>query len=174
MDSNANLKQLIEQSCAYDHDAFRAIFEMHVDRLFNYALSRTNDREAAKDITQETFIAVWESLDSFAYKGEEAFLGFIFVILKRRIVQYYRAQAREKAMHKEIHEEAHEEIHEDYRHLLSALGKLSSKYQDVVKLRYWGALSFAEIGATLGIRENAARTLHHRAIKKLQEVVTTT
>ncbi|MDO8574454.1 MAG: sigma-70 family RNA polymerase sigma factor [bacterium] len=170
MDSNTKLEQLILGSCKYDHDAFRSIFDLYVDQLFNYALSRTNDREAAKDITQDTFIAIWESLDSFEYKGDAAFLGFMFVILKRKIGGHYKKSAKERSVRQEVIIEPHTADSDETHDLLLALRNLSSKYQEVLKLRYWGDLSFAEIGETLGIQENAARILHYRAIKKLQKV----
>ena len=64
MATNLDLKQLIEEAGKGDEDAFRVIFEKESGRLFKYALSRTRDRDAALDLTQETFIALWKSLSS--------------------------------------------------------------------------------------------------------------
>ena len=170
MAQNTDLQQLLGRAKNGDQAAFRVIFEAQSDRLFNYALSRTHDREAALDITQETFIALWRALPSFTYKGIESFMGFIFIIHKRGLAKHYEQQKHEQEKYgKYSEEELYEEQHEDYRHLFGALDKISPHYREAINLRYFGSLSFAEVGHAMGIKEDAARVLHHRAIKKLQE-----
>jgi len=171
MDETRDLEELIEKARGGDNGAFRVIFDMHIDRLFGYALAHTKDRGAALDITQDTFVAFWVSLPSFTYKGKESFLGFIFLILKRKLAAHYKKSALEREKLDFDYETAHEDEHEDHRHLLSFIDRLGAKYQEVLKLRYWGSLSFAEVAETLGIREPAARVLHHRAIKKLSVLI---
>ena len=51
----------------------------------------------------------------------------------------------------------------------AALGGLSERHRTVIHLRIWDQLSFAQIGAKLGISEDAARMLYGRAIAKLRE-----
>jgi RNA polymerase sigma factor (sigma-70 family) len=168
MAAYSDLEQLIGQAREHDKDAFRLIFELHSDKIFSYALSHTKERQVALDATQETFIALWLSLPSFSYQSEEAFLGFLFTILKRTLGKHFKAEKREVAKLQE--EIFHEDEHEDYRYLFSLIEKISPLYQEAIRLRYWGSLSFAEIGATLGIDENTARMRHYRAIKELQDL----
>jgi RNA polymerase sigma-70 factor, ECF subfamily len=53
--------------------------------------------------------------------------------------------------------------------LQDALGGLSGRYREVVHLRLWDQLSFAQIGDKLSITEDAARMIYGRAIAKLRE-----
>lgn len=62
--------------------------DLHSDYLFNYTLSRVNDREIAKDLVQETFFAGLNSLKNF--KGEASERTWLISILKRKIIDYYR------------------------------------------------------------------------------------
>lgn len=58
------------------------------DYLFNYTISRVNNREIAKDLVQDTFIAALKSMKNF--KGEATERTWLIAILKRKIIDYYR------------------------------------------------------------------------------------
>ena len=62
--------------------------ELYSDYLFNYTISRVNDREIAKDIIQDTFSAGLKSMKNF--KGEASERTWLISILKRKIIDYYR------------------------------------------------------------------------------------
>jgi len=149
--------------------AFRAIFEMLSDNLFSYALSHTKTREEALDVVQDTFIELWGSLSKFSYKSPQAFYGFVYIILKRRLYRYYK-KARPTVELEESHlTESYEMNVEDYRYLHKFITKLREPYQELLRLRYWSSLSFREIAAFMNIKEVTAKVWHHRAIKELQK-----
>lgn len=58
------------------------------DYLFNYTISRVNDREIAKDLVQDTFFAGLNSMKNFQGKASER--TWLISILKRKIIDYYR------------------------------------------------------------------------------------
>ncbi len=58
------------------------------DYLFNYAIVRVNDREIAKDLISETFLAGLRSKKYF--KGEATERTWLISILKRKIIDHYR------------------------------------------------------------------------------------
>lgn len=62
--------------------------ERYSDYLFNYTITRVNDREIAKDLVQETFFASLKSMKNF--KGEATERTWLISILKRKIIDYYR------------------------------------------------------------------------------------
>ncbi|MFV0564574.1 MAG: sigma-70 family RNA polymerase sigma factor [Flavobacteriaceae bacterium] len=61
---------------------------LYADYLFNYTISRINDKEAAQDLVQDTFLAGLKSLKNF--KGESSERTWLISILKRKIIDYYR------------------------------------------------------------------------------------
>jgi RNA polymerase sigma-70 factor (TIGR02943 family) len=63
------------------------------DRLFRYALSRIRDARAAEDLIQETLLAAFKGRDRF--KGESAELTWMIGILRNKIFEHLRRQARE-------------------------------------------------------------------------------
>ena len=61
---------------------------LYSDYLFNYTISRVNDREMAQDLVSETFLAGLKSMANF--KGEASERTWLISILKRKIIDYYR------------------------------------------------------------------------------------
>ncbi|QRM88067.1 sigma-70 family RNA polymerase sigma factor [Lacinutrix sp. WUR7] len=62
--------------------------DLYSDYLFNYTISRVNDRDLAKDLVQDTFFAGLKSMKNF--KGEASERTWLISILKRKIIDYYR------------------------------------------------------------------------------------
>ena len=62
------------------------------DELYRFALGRVSDATAAEELVQETFVSALEALASF--RGQASERTWLFVILKRKIIDYYRRQAR--------------------------------------------------------------------------------
>ncbi|NRD20988.1 sigma-70 family RNA polymerase sigma factor [Winogradskyella eckloniae] len=62
--------------------------KLYSDYLFNYTITRVNDREIAQDLISETFLAGLKSMKNF--KGEASERTWLISILKRKIIDYYR------------------------------------------------------------------------------------
>ena len=62
--------------------------DAHADYLFNYAISRVNNYEMAKDLVQETFFTGLKAASNFQGKASER--TWLISILKRKIIDYYR------------------------------------------------------------------------------------
>ena len=66
----------------------------HGDYLYRFALYRLNNKQAAEDLVQDTFLSALSGLKS--YKADGSLRTWFISILKRKIIDYYRAQARQK------------------------------------------------------------------------------
>lgn len=164
------LRDAIRESVAGNKEAFRAIFDQCYNTVFKYLLARTPTRDDALDLAQETFVDLWQALPRFRYLSDGQFYGFLFTIAKRKLAKYYATRTQTVEL-----DEAHIkgsftlEV-EDYRQLTRLIAQLPSKYQELLRLRYWGELSWKEVAAVLGATENAAKVWHHRAVRKLQRL----
>lgn len=67
--------------------------DAHGDRLFRYALSRVRDASSAEDLIQDTFLAALKSRDRF--KGSSSELTWMTGILRNKIFEFYRRQAKD-------------------------------------------------------------------------------
>ncbi len=62
-------------------------------RLFRYALSRVRDESSAEDLIQDTFLTALKSRDRF--KGDSSELTWMTGILRNKIFEFYRRQAKD-------------------------------------------------------------------------------
>ncbi len=62
------------------------------DELFRFARHRVASATAAEELVQETFVSALGSLATFRQEASER--TWLFMILRRRLVDYYRQQAR--------------------------------------------------------------------------------
>lgn len=62
------------------------------DELYRFALSRVSAAEVAEELVQETFLSALNGLATFRAEASER--TWLFVILRRKIIDHYRRQAR--------------------------------------------------------------------------------
>lgn len=73
-----------------------AWLDQHGDYLFAYAVKRLRDGEAAEEVVQETFVAALRAKDQYAGTGSER--AWLLGILKRKIIDVFRARQRQTAL----------------------------------------------------------------------------
>jgi len=168
---NKALEKNIEMARKGNAQAFKVIFDELSDRLFAYTVSHIKNRDDALDIVQETFIDLWNALSKLEYRSDEAFYGFTFIILKRKLYKHYKSLGKTISI-EEIDIFPTETITtEDYRYLNKHIKTLAPKDQELLKLRYWTEMPFKEIADIFNIKETTAKVWHHRVIQKLKNNV---
>ena len=73
-------KRLVARFQSGEAEALGALFEIHVDRVFAFALHLTNNRSDAEEITSEAFLRAFER--AAQYRGECPFRGWLFGITR--------------------------------------------------------------------------------------------
>jgi RNA polymerase sigma-70 factor (ECF subfamily) len=51
-----------------------------------------------------------------------------------------------------------------------AMGKLTEIYREVITLKIWGELTFAEIGESLGISQHTAASRYRYGLEELRKI----
>ena len=163
-----NMENMLERAKT-DESAFREIYDITIDRVFSYTLLRVRSKDDAKEIVQEIYLSFWKSLPKFRYISDEHFYGFLWQVVRRRIIKY-RSVKRETVSIEDIYD-VPEDVSEkeDYRHLLKYVTNLTEKERSVVELRYFENYAFKEVADALGVTESNAKVLHHRAIANLKK-----
>jgi len=169
-ENQQELENHIKACLTGELESFRYIFDYTKERIFQYILSRTSNREDSLDITQEIFVDIWKALPRFKYRSVGQFYGFIFLIARRRLIKYYRSRQSQVALseqHDDLPAERDESDFNNYSDLLTSIKRLRKKHQEV--LRLWSGLSYQEIGQVLGATETTVKVWHYRAIQKLKK-----
>jgi RNA polymerase sigma-70 factor, ECF subfamily len=80
----------------------------HRDYLYRYALLQLRDSSRAEDVVQETLLAAMESRDRFS--GKSSLRTWLTGILKHKIIDVFRKQAREPTLNAPADAESDEEF----------------------------------------------------------------
>ena len=76
------------------HHIINDWIKTHSDTFFDYVYKRVHDKAIVKDILQETFISAWKNSHTFKKEADEK--TWLFAILKNKVIDYYRTQAKLK------------------------------------------------------------------------------
>ena len=79
---------LVDQVLEGNIDSFNIIINKYEGIIFKFIYNMLRDREAAEDITQETFLTVYDKL--YMYKKEYKFINWVYQIAKNKTVDYVR------------------------------------------------------------------------------------
>lgn len=165
---------------------FQSAYERYVDELFRHATLRLSDRERALELTQETFLRVWEYVE----KGQEIreFRPFLYRTLRNLIIDEYR-KVKSSSLDAMIEQdetgntieslmpadetntlEAAIDRFEGAR-ALALLNDVPDLYREALILRYIEGLTPREIAKTVGESENVVSVRLHRGLKKLKSLL---
>jgi RNA polymerase sigma-70 factor (ECF subfamily) len=92
MQMDAELKELIDASKKNNRSAQEKLYRKFAKPFFHIALSYCADREAAKEVLQETFIKIFKKLDQYNFDG--AFEGWMRRILVNTSIDYHRRNSK--------------------------------------------------------------------------------
>ncbi|MBX5487499.1 ECF RNA polymerase sigma factor SigE [Mycolicibacterium hassiacum DSM 44199] len=148
----------------------------HADRVYRLAYRLSGNQHDAEDLTQETFIRVFRSLQNYQPGTFEGWLHrittnlFLDMVRRRNRVRmealpedYDRVPARDPNP---------EQIYHDSRlgpDLQAALDSLPPEFRAAVVLCDIEGLSYEEIGATLGVKLGTVRSRIHRGRQALRD-----
>jgi RNA polymerase sigma factor (sigma-70 family) len=168
--------ELIQAYCRDGSEsAFTALVNRHVDFVHCAALRQVRDPSLAQDISQAVFLLLARKAGSL--RQGTVLVSWLFrstrFIATRALRSNYRRQRRElEAATMNPQTTASESDHEweiVAPVLDEALAALSQKDRDVVLLRFISRKSFSQVGAEIGVSEDAAKKRASRALARLRE-----
>jgi len=178
-------KELVERAKS-NAEAFGELYEKYYAPIFGYVLRRTASVTVAQDITSEVFLKALKNLRQFHWRGIP-FSSWLYRIASHEIANHYRLNSRQQVSMESnsnsvsfsdpgiesevLSAEAELEKHEDFLALHRNISQLPSKYQEVIVLRFFEDKQLKEISTILGKREGTVKSLLHRGVEKLREIM---
>jgi RNA polymerase sigma-70 factor (ECF subfamily) len=168
---------LLERFKRGDETAFIIIYEKYFQDVYNF-VSYSVTFEVSEDLTQEIFIKLYKSMTKF--KGNCSLKTWIFNIARRTIYDWYRTKKSflniDDFSNTLINNKNPEDIVEDneeLRNLIDALKALKKEQRLVILLRKYHGFSIKETSEIMGYSEGKVKTILHRGIKNLREILET-
>jgi RNA polymerase sigma-70 factor (ECF subfamily) len=156
------------------------LVRQHADRVYRLAYRLSGSQQDAEDLTQETFIRVFRSVQNYQPGTFEGWLHRITTNLFLDMVRR-RGRIRMEALPEDYDrvpadEPNPEQIYHDSRlgsDLQAALDSLAPEFRAAVVLCDIEGLSYEEIGATLGVKLGTVRSRIHRGRQALRDYLAT-
>lgn len=165
-------------------ELYRELFFRYQKRLLVYISHLIGSREDAEDILQNVFSKTYKSIESFDM--DRKFSSWIYRIAHNEAINYIKRKNKRYLVSWEdvttskdkLEMATDDEPLEDrlfqqeiVTEIDEAMVKLPSRYQKVLKLRYFEEKSYEEIAKIIRKPINTVGTLISRAKKKLLEIV---
>jgi RNA polymerase sigma-70 factor (ECF subfamily) len=162
-----------------DAQAFGALYDRYVQRVYRYCYYRTNSPPDAEDLTAQIFLAALEGLPRYRQDGH--FAGWLFSIARKKVADFHRrtAHATQVALDASLDASALPPIHTDLavdveksqrsERLLKQIQALAEEERDLIHLRYVAELSFAEIAKAFQKNEEAVKKTLYRLLARLKQ-----
>lgn len=187
--------RLVSRIQSGDHDAFSLLFEKYSRRLLLILKYKSGDqltqRISFQDLMQETFLRAYRDFDGFEYRGPGSFLHWLSKIADHVIADQARYQTRKKRRAVDLlgfrsasnpngpeptisltPSRIYQGM-EGLKKLTEALDSLPENYKQVLVLSKVHGCLTEEIAKHLGIPNQKAALLLHRALKRFREIYLT-
>lgn len=147
---------------------FEEIYNLYAPQVFRVCLGYTNNADQAKDLVQDTFIAVWKNLSGF--RNQSHISTWIFRIATNNCL---RAVAVAKRMPVaelpfDLAEKLEESPEEKLSFLYQSIAELEETDRVIIALELEG-LPQAEIAAIVGLSSGNVRVKIYRIKEKLAQ-----
>ncbi|MDG2334162.1 MAG: RNA polymerase sigma factor [Myxococcota bacterium] len=171
-------REIIDRVSKGDREAFELLYERYFTRIYRFIARRMGVRADVEETTQEVFIAVFSSLDSF--RGEAPFSAWIYGVTRRVIASRFKRKRHPMVPLLEEDSESNTahastrptpleeyECQERIEELTAAAEKLSDEQKELFRLHHIDDHSISEIAIRMSKSEDAVKSNLYRARKVL-------
>lgn len=168
---------ILAQASQGDLDAFGALYERYVERIYNYIYYRTGNTYDAEDLTERVFMRAMRHIGNYNDRGLP-FSAWLYRIAHNLVANWHRDNNRRKEIpldesHFSHHQGDQPEAElirlEERERLLRVIRYLPDERQNLLILKFVEHLSNSEIGQIMGRTEGAVKSLYHRTLLSMRD-----
>jgi RNA polymerase sigma-70 factor (ECF subfamily) len=178
-----SIDETIQRAAVGDQDAWETIVRTYRRKVFNVAYRFVGTYDEAEDLTQEIFLKVFRSLNTFDRRAN--FQTWLISVSRNLCIDRYRSGRRDRevfvrevdasTVHAEargLNPHARVELQDRVAMLREALRELSPVLRSAVLLRDIHELSYQEIAGQLGVAEGTVKSRINRGRAELARHIT--
>jgi RNA polymerase sigma factor (sigma-70 family) len=173
---------LVQEAAAGGGASYAALYDRYADQVYNYCLRVTGSPDDAADATQDAFVGVLGRLQHDDRPVLD-FASYLFAAARNESYALMRKRSRAQPTDElpdraasqpdlETDPERAALLHDSQELVRQANSQLPPRHREVLALREVAGRSYDEIGAIMGLSENAAAQLIYRARGKLKGALT--
>lgn len=145
---------------------FEELYKTYWQRVYRLSMGYLNDTDKAKDLTQETFISVWQNLSKF--RNESSIGTWIFRIASNHCLRQIEKESKmlKAEFPKELKEDVRTENDSKLEFLYKSISELPETDRIIISLELED-IKQSEIAEIIGLSEANVRVKIHRIKEKL-------
>jgi len=160
----------------HDEELWQQWFAELGPRLLLFARQQTRSEQDAEDVLQDVWVRVWRERGRLGNDPTGA-RRFAFCAVRRAAIDLARRHDRRAAREQQVVADAGEpvawfagdwETQERAHEIQSALARVPAEQREVIVLKIWGELTFAEIAEVADIPANTAASRYRLGIEALR------
>ena len=160
-----------------DPKEFGAIYERHVQKIYNYVYYRTGNKHEAEDLTAGVFLRAMNNMPAYNDRGLPL-SAWLYRIAHNLVANWYRDGQRRLTVPLDGQYPSHSdaerperitESNETTAQLLHAIRALPDDRQELLILKFVERLPNAEIARVMRRSEGAIKSLYHRTLLALRK-----
>lgn len=162
-----------------DPEAFGELYEVYVNRIYNYIYYRVGNVQDAEDLTSRVFFKALDKIGLYRHMGLP-FSAWLYRIAHNLVANYHRDRARvqlvdiDELVLQDLSLLSNPEINlaknEEGEALLQAISQLNEQKRELILLKFVYRLSNEQIAQAFGKTEGAIKSLYHRTLCELREI----
>ena len=159
-----------------EREDFSLLYDQFSPKIYQFIYFRTFHKETAEDLTSQTFCKALERYDRFR-PDKGGFSAWLYAIARNTLIDHYRSfrPAANIEDFFSLSDRADAPLDISCRQQLlkvrKYLDQIKKEHRDVVIMRLWDDLPFAEIARLAGKSEGACKMIFSRAIKSIRKEV---
>jgi RNA polymerase sigma-70 factor (ECF subfamily) len=154
------------------HEDWRVCFSEVGPGLLLFARQWVQSTADAEDIVQEAFVRFWRRNHNLANRG------LLYAMVRSIALDLIRRDSRRARREAVVVSESEHSVepqflleNESQQALAMALQRLPSDQREVLVLKIWNDLTFAEIGEALGVSQNTAASRYRYGLAALRKIL---
>jgi RNA polymerase sigma factor (sigma-70 family) len=169
---------LVERLAGGDDSALADLYDRYAGFVFGLAHRMLMNRQAAEDVTQEVFVALWENPTRFE-PGRGTLRGFLGTVTHRRAVDLIRREdarrrreSRAPADAAPVQDLAETAARTDASgRVRNALALLPEAQRRALELAYFQGHTYRQVAEALGIPEGTAKSRLRLGLQRVAEIL---
>ncbi len=166
--------KIIAACKAGEMESFVYLYDRYVEKIYKFLYFRTFDQQLAEDITSQVFLKVMNKISTFN-ESKGTFQAWLYQIARNLLIDEYRKQKPtdnidahfDLASGINLEAETGQTLTNEALHKL--LMTLPAEAQELITMRLWQEMPYAEIAAVTGKTEGSLKMQFSRIILQLQK-----
>ena len=166
---------LVRRAIRRDREAFGALYDRHVVRVYRHIYYMVGKPAEAEDLTAQAFLQAWVAIERYQIRGAP-FVSWLLRIAHNLAVSHLRSSREGAELPDTLvdssrqgnPEEEVQRLAEGARVREAILG-LRDEQRQVIMLRFVDDLEYREVSEIVGKSVAAVRVIQHRALNALRK-----